>query len=98
MIDREPRVLTWIARAFPQHEALYGDLLEELAHGRSPAWFYSQLLYACATFSGRAAWTAKRARTEWCVLHLGMLAVLAFASYVTVILGVLAANLVWPSL
>jgi hypothetical protein len=82
----------------PAREPLYGDLFEELARGRSRAWFWRQLLYAAGTGAGRRVWEDKRAIAETWAVGGAMLAVLIFSGYVTVKLGMLVVTPAWTSL
>jgi hypothetical protein len=41
-----PVVANWVLEQFVSHESLAGDLHEEYGHGRSQAWYWSQVLVA----------------------------------------------------
>ena len=94
----ERRLLDWLVRLNPTSEPLYGDLCEELACGRSHAWFFEQLLHAAGTAAARHAWKSKRRAAERLALDAGIAGVLLFAIYVTVTLGVTIGALVWRAI
>jgi hypothetical protein len=57
-----PRLATWLLRRFvtgEQHEALIGDLVEEFRAGRSPLWYWRQVLVAIVENSWKEIRTHK---------------------------------------
>ena len=91
-------LIDWFLRLNPTQEPLYGDLIEELSHGRSRLWFWRQLVYAAGTTAGRLAWATKRDIAESWALGCAMLAVLAFQGYVAVKLGIVVVSAAWTTL
>jgi hypothetical protein len=89
----EQRVMEWVARVDPEHESLYGDLLEEVTGGRSHAWFAQQLLYAGTMAAARSVWAARRTLAESLTFGCVTLAALVFSGYVTLKLGLLVVGL-----
>jgi hypothetical protein len=91
-------VFEWLTARHPDREPLYGDLFEEVERGRSNLWLLKQLAYATTASASRDAWVARRTIAERLTLGAAMLALVLFASYVTVMLGVLSASLIWANL
>jgi preprotein translocase subunit SecY len=75
MTDEQPPALaTWLLnRAARGNEALVGDLLEEYRRGRSPAWYWRQVLTTVVVGRSKAA-----------ALSLGVVAVYMIGSYVSI--------------